>query len=82
MKKKMKILIIIILLLLFIPIPTGVYKDGGTRVYSAVTYKIVDWNHIYGEDDLKIYDKTRVYLFPVNFKSLDGLWDMEEARMK
>ena len=42
MKKKIWIPIVIVLIaVLFIPIPSGVYKDGGTREYTALTYKIV-----------------------------------------
>ena len=61
MKKKVIIALIIIgiLAVLFTPIPTGVYKDGGTRVYSALTYKIVDWNRITG---YSIYEKNSVYI--------------------
>ena len=45
MKKiKRSIIVILIVLALFLPIPTGLYDDGGTREYSALTYKIVDWN--------------------------------------
>jgi hypothetical protein len=52
MKKKIIVILIIvgILTVLFTPIPSGVYKDGGTRVYSALTYKIVDWNKLTGEN--------------------------------
>ena len=75
-KKRLVVILIIvgILTVLFTPIPTGVYKDGGTRVYSALTYKIVDWNRIssYG-----IYEKNSVYFFPHNFQSIDSLWVME-----
>ena len=41
MKKKIWIPIaaVILLLILFVPIPTGVCKDGGTREYTALTYK-------------------------------------------
>lgn len=76
MKRKAVIILIVLSLLaiLFTPIPTGVYKDGGTRVYSALTYKIVDWNRLTGET---IYNKIRVYFFPYNFKSIDSLWVME-----
>ena len=51
MKKKIWIPIVIVALLaiLVIPIPTGVYKDGGTREYTALTYKIVDWNRMTGD---------------------------------
>ena len=60
MKKKIWIPIVIVALLaiLVIPIPTGVYKDGGTREYTALTYKIVDWNRMTGD---ATYDKTKVY---------------------
>ena len=48
MKKKIwiPILVVVILAILFVPIPSGVYKDGGTREYTALTYKIVDWNRL------------------------------------
>ncbi len=78
MKKRIVIILIVIGLLavLFTPIPTGVYKDGGTRVYSALTYKIVDWNRLTGEST---YSKTRVYFFPNNFRTIDDLWWEEGA---
>ena len=72
MKKKIWIPIVIVLIaVLFIPIPSGVYKDGGTREYTALTYKIVDWNRLTGEGT---YNETRVYFFPYNFKSIGDLW--------
>lgn len=81
MKKKIWIPIVIVVLLaiLVIPIPTGVYKDGGTREYTALTYKIVDWNRLTGDST---YDKTRVYFFPYNFKSIEGLWYYEEDKVE
>lgn len=81
MKKKIWIPIVIAVLLaiLVIPIPTGVYKDGGTREYTALTYKIVDWNRLTGDGT---YDETRVYFFPYNFKSIDGLWYYEEDKVE
>lgn len=81
MKKKIwiPIIIVVFLAILVIPIPTGVYKDGGTREYTALTYKIVDWNRLTGDT---IYDKTRVYFFPYNFKSIDGLWYYEEDKVE
>ena len=67
--------------ILFIPIPAGVVKDGGTRVYAALTYKIVDWNRLTGEGDERgeavLYQKTAVYWFPENLKDLDELWQAE-----
>ena len=81
MKKKIWIPIVIVVLLaiLVIPIPTGVCNDGGTREYTALTYKIVDWNRLTGDTT---YDETRVYFFPYNFKSIDGLWYYEEDKVQ
>lgn len=76
MKKKVWLLAgVLLLAVLFVPIPTGVCKDGGTRVYAALTYKIVDWNRLTGDAR---YDKTKVYFFPDNFRSIDELWLFEE----
>lgn len=77
MKKKILIPVISVLLLavLFVPIPKGALKDGGTKEYSALTYKIVDWNRL---TDTETYDQTKVYLFPKNFKSIDSLWELEK----
>ena len=81
MKKRKWIPIIIVVLIaaLVIPIPSGVYKDGGTRSYTALTYKIVDWNRLTGES---VYDKTKVYFFPDNFKGIDSLWYYEEDEVE
>lgn len=79
MKKKLIILCAVLLLLLVIPIPTGAYKDGGTREYTALTYKIVDWNHMTADG---VYDKTKVYPFPMNFLSLDSLLRREEKNFE
>ena len=56
-KKKIWIPIaaVILLAVLFVPIPTGHYKDGGTKEYTALTYKIVNWKRITGDS---VYDKT------------------------
>lgn len=75
-----------ILLVLFLPVPRGTCQDGGTRVYSALTYKIVVWNRLVSEagQDGRLaavsrYHKTSVFLFPDNFKSIDELWKIETA---
>ena len=75
-----------ILLILFLPIPRGTCDDGGTREYSALTYKIVVWNRLVseaGQDGssgaVSTYHKTSVFLFPDNFKSIDELWKIETA---
>ena len=78
MKKKVWIWIlagVLLLAVLFTPIPSGVCKDGGSREYTALTYKIVDWNRLTGE---AVYDETKLYLFPNNFKSIDALWEKEK----
>lgn len=82
MKKKIWIPIVIAVLLAIpvIPIPTGIYKDGGTREYTALTYKIVAWNRLGAVEDT-VYHKTRVYFFPANFQSIDELWQGEEDNM-
>ena len=74
MKKKIWIPIVIIavvLAVLFVPIPRGVYKDGGTREYTALTYKIVKWNRL---TDDGIYKKTRVYFGEERWQDIDNLW--------
>ena len=78
MKKKIWIPIVIVLIaVLFIPIPSGVCQDGGTREYTALTYKIVKWNRLTGDST---YDKLRVYLFPNNFRSIGSLWTREKDK--
>ncbi|MGM9635068.1 MAG: hypothetical protein ACI3YE_02840 [Candidatus Avispirillum sp.] len=76
MKKKIWIPIAaaVLLAVLFVPIPSKAHEDGGTREYRALTYKIVDWNK---NQDGVSYDRTRLYLLPRNFKSLDELWEEE-----
>ena len=75
MKKRIIIALLALVVLLVIPIPTGTARDGGTKTYTALTYKIVDWNHYYG--DGKVFDKTKVYFFSDNFSSLDDLLEQE-----
>lgn len=75
---RMVISIVLLLAILFTPIPKGVYKDGGTREYAALTYKLVDWNRLTADD---VYDETKIYWFPNNFLSIDDLWAMEEPNV-
>ena len=69
------IVVLVLLAVLFVPVPSGVYKDGGTRAYTALTYKVVKWNRLVGSIRVK---KTKVYFLPNNFKSIDALWEMEQ----
>ena len=71
MKKRLLIIILSVVLILIVPIPTSIIRDGGTKTYIALTYKIVKWNHVYGDGE--VFNETKVYLFPDNFLSLDDL---------
>ena len=77
-KKKAYIAILIIMLVLVIPIPVSPARDGGTRTYAALTYKVVQWNHFYGGDQL--YSESKIYFFPNNFRSLDDLFESEQSQ--
>ncbi len=82
MKKRIWIpiaLSVLLLALLFVPIPTGQMKDGGTRVYSALTYKIVKYNRLY-EDGL--FTSDRVYFGANAWKSVDELFAIEEENIE
>ena len=71
--------VVIGMFLCLIPIPSGVYEDGGTRAYTALTYKVVDWNRIAEEGH---YDATCTYIIPDNFKSIDELWYYEVDKVQ
>ncbi len=80
--KKVLIIVAILLVILFFPIPKGTLNDGGTRVYTALTYTLVQWNRIYIDEaspEAVTYQKTSVYMFPNNRKSIDELWQTERA---
>ncbi len=84
MKKKIAIVCLAVVLLaavLFTPIPIGPARDGGTRQYSALTYKIVAWNRITDELDKEgqpiKYQKTSIYWYPDSQKSIEELWQSE-----
>lgn len=76
MKKKwiLTIIVIFLLVILFVPMPTGTYRDGGTKTYSALTYKIVKWNR---RIDDGVYEKTKVYFLGDRYKSMEELWERE-----
>ena len=81
MKKKFWVWILVgvlLLAVLFTPIPSGVYQDGGSREYTALTYKIVDWNRLTTDGK---YEATKLYWFPNNVKSIDDLWVNEEQKV-
>lgn len=80
MKKKILIICAILLLILVIPIPFGTYKEGGTKEYRALTYKIIAW-HTWDKED-KPFVKTCVYFFPDNRLSVDELFEREMQKLR
>lgn len=82
MKKKIFFTVIVaisLLAILFFPIPTGTLNDGGTRVYSALTYKVVVWNRITDDD---IYENTKVYFGEDRLQDINGLWYKESQNVR
>ena len=82
MKKKILISVIVsvvFLAVLFVPIPGGQMKDGGTKVYSSLTYKIVEWNRLYNDEK---YSETKIYFGADAWKSIDELFAKEEPNIK
>lgn len=86
MKKRYLIfcMILVLLFALLIPFPSGVLDDGGTKIFSALTYKIVIWNKMIpitnenGEmERIETYHKTSVFWLPDHFKSIEELWEIE-----
>lgn len=80
MKKKCIIGFFLLLIALILPIPSGVFKDGGTKVYSSLTYKVVKWKRLNDVDGL--YERTRLYFPPDAYLSLDTLWEKEASYVK
>ncbi len=81
MKKKIwriALAVVLLAVILFTPIPKSALKDGGTREYVALTYKIVQWKRLSADGT---HEATRVYWFPNNFKSIDRLWKQEEKQV-
>ena len=77
-RKRMSIILLIVLLILVVPLPTGQARDGGTRTYTALTYRIVCWHRLC--DDGTVFDRITVYPFPFNFEELDELFEIELRR--
>ena len=78
MKKKIIIYIIIavILLVLFVPVPKTL-DDGGTKVYSALTYKYIKWNRYVDESKTRVFQHSRIYVFGSLNKTIDELYEQE-----
>ncbi len=87
MKKKIWIPIVcaaVVLAVLFVPIPKGSYDDGGTREWTALTYKIVKWNKLLAEagGGPDVYRATRIYFGADRGKSIDALWEREAETLE
>ena len=87
MKKSIirSVIIIVVLLILFCPTGCVMYRDGGTRDYKALTYRVVIWNRFVPKAataGVEIYHKTSVFLFPDTLKSIDELWELEKERSR
>lgn len=68
--------LVLLLALLLIPLPSGSYKDGGTRAFTALSYKVVCWQRL--QPDGTIYRRTALYLLPHSLLSIDELWEQEQ----
>ncbi len=91
MKKKTKTIITIVsvclIAALFLPYQVLMYEDGGSVEYRAIAYKLVFWDFfdtVYGSDGnierLEKTEKTALYFFPDNLKSIDELKKIERAK--
>ena len=67
---KVILLIIGILFVLLVPIKKT-YKDGGTREYSAILYKVIKWHTLDDDYESGYKDTTEIHIFPTKFHSLD-----------
>ena len=69
---------VIAVLVLFVPYPAGSYNDGGSRIYEAVFYDIVDWNRTQHFDGTPFHEdgqRMRIYFFPENCYDYDMRWN-------
>lgn len=62
---------ILVLAILFVPIPGAQMRDGGTREYTALTYKVVSWHRLYPGG---VYEETKVYWLGDRYRSTEDLW--------
>lgn len=81
MKKRRIVIIaaaVLLLLVLFVPYRTDILEDGGSKVYSAVMYKYIQWKGVltdeYGQPAGGIGTiRTSIHWFPNNRKPIDEL---------
>ena len=68
-KKGVIIIVIIIVVLLLIPFPLQA-RDGGTRIYNAILYKVVVWHRIDETQPGGYKTGIEVHFIPNNFNDL------------
>ena len=79
MKKKTACIIVAAVLAAILLLPhKTVYRDGGTRDYRAILYRVVVWNRMNEEG---IYHNMDVYFFPHNRRSIDQLWEEKAEKL-
>lgn len=64
-----KIIAILAILAVFFTPYVQVYKDGGTRTFTSLTYKVIMWKELPAIDGSH-KTGTEIYLFPNNFFEL------------
>ncbi|MBQ7800631.1 MAG: hypothetical protein IJ370_09065 [Oscillospiraceae bacterium] len=64
-----KIIAVIAVLALLLTPYVEVYKDGGTRTFTSLTYKIIIWKELPAVDG-NHKTGTEIYFFPNNFFDL------------
>lgn len=68
MKKKAIKIVILVLVLSFLLLPfPQMYKDGGTKTFTSLTYKIICWNELPAYDGRENKKGVEIYFFPNNF---------------
>ncbi len=70
---------IIMALVLLVPSPAGSYNDGGSKIYEAVLYDIVDWNRTQHFDGTPFHEdgqRMRVYFCPENCYDYNMRWNL------
>ncbi len=61
-----KIIAVLVVLAVLLTPYVQVYKDGGTKTFTSLTYKIIVWNELPAVDG-NHKTGTEIYFFPNNF---------------
>lgn len=79
-RKSLIVLPALALVLPAVPFSVKRYRDGGTKDYTALLYKIVKWNRRYDEEKGSMFAETKVYFFPKSRLTVDELFEEELRR--